>query len=275
MTTSIGIGSGIGFGGSIVNPMAIVGAANTKLRLRADLGVTLVSGETDAWADQSPNARHFTAASSGFRPAAPADEALLNGKKSILFSITGGRHLLNPNTGSYWDFLHNGSDFWLILVGVTSTTDAAGDDFFFATGSRGVPYGGLGVGARSRASPNGFTGLTRLYNASGLQQSTFGSAGNNVGAPFWISLSRDNSLATKNSMRNTNDASPANYNDSAGTRGGALFYGASLGCRDDIGLHCDGKICEVFASNNAPDAATRAAMRAYLVSRYGTPNYEP
>jgi hypothetical protein len=76
-------------------------------------------------------------------------------------------------------------------------------------------------------------------------------------------------------MRNTNDASPNNYNDSAGTRGGALFYGASLGCRDDIGLHCDGKICEVFASNKAPDAATRAAMRAYLVGRYGTPNYEP
>jgi len=269
MTTSIGIGSGIGFGGSIVNPMAIVGAANTKLWLRADLGVTLVSGETDAWADQSPNARHFTAPASGFRPAAPADDALLNGKKSIYFPAATGRHLGNPNSGSYWDFLHDGPDFTLFMAFVSSPTDVNADDFIFGTGSRNSAlYGGIMFGVRSRAAPNGSPRLSRLYNAAGGIQSTFGTSTEMVLQPEILMFDRNNSLATKNS----NDSYPmvpgrTFYNDSI-ARGGGLFFGATIGCRDDIGLHSDARVSEIFVADIALDTLPYNAVFTYFKNRY-------
>lgn len=67
MQTSIGIGTGIGFGsGRAFTPKAL--GSKLALHLRGDLGLTVGGVNVSAWADQSGNGRDFSQATLSKRP---------------------------------------------------------------------------------------------------------------------------------------------------------------------------------------------------------------
>lgn len=80
-------------GGSQSDLVRLLAAQPAILALRADLGVTLVSSEVSAWADQSGNARHFSQGTGSNRPTLDT----LSGQAAIRFASASAQRLDGPS----------------------------------------------------------------------------------------------------------------------------------------------------------------------------------
>lgn len=105
------------------------------LWLRADLGITLNSGNVSAWADQSGNGRHLTQGTMGAQPAYATTGGPANGATVALDTA---HYLVGSGVASTWAFLH-ASALSLFVVYRTTTADPNTAVPFLSTGWDGTP----------------------------------------------------------------------------------------------------------------------------------------
>lgn len=159
-----------------------------KLWLRADRGITLVSGNVSAWADQSGNGNNVSQATAGLRPPYVASDSNFNGRPSLTFSGVLGTYLAASG------FSISQPDT-IVLVGLGNPlSPATGTPFFYdgsssrqalfnATGAQWYAYAGASlISSSSTISPAIFScifnGASSAVRVNGV--STAGAAGANA-----------------------------------------------------------------------------------------------
>lgn len=213
------------------------------LWLRADLGVTTVSGNVSAWADQSGQGNNYQQVTAIDRPAYSASGGP-NSTASINFTGTNSNCLTSVgNSNSY------AQPFTLLMVfscgGIVGTTDLfdTGNPevlFRFSSATGFQPYAGT--------IPTAIT-ISSVASATALQVDFNGAS--SVVYQNGSSVASSQSLGT-NALPFTNSGAPNTIGcNRSGTGAGAMH------------------LSEVVAFSNNPTATNRAALNGYLLARYG------
>lgn len=205
---------------------------------RADLGVTLVGSDVDAWADQSGIGNNLVAPAAGNRPLYEA--AGFGSRPSVLFD--GTLEFLRDATFS-WGASVGAYTVAIIGESVSSTTGEylwAYDTSIRAEQTAATKFRHRGPGAvvADSASNNTVAGCW-VFTWSGTQQQTYRGSASEVGPT-------------------------ANAN--AGPADGAAF---SLASTTTGGAYCNVRIAEVIVQRARITSDELTALAAYSLARYG------
>jgi len=227
--------------------------ANLGLWLKADAGVTLVSGAVDAWADQSGNARDFTAPAAGNRP---AYSGTLNGLPVLTFDGT-------------TDYLNGNAQALTLCNALTGITIIAVVDYG-ATAIQRV----IGISATSSSSAGrvsmGTSATEYDLGARRLDADSFTtiSGGSPVLVPVIQSSTVRFSLGT--GMIRVNGASVVDTSlTTAGTSQAGDSLRAVIGVGTVLSGFLNGSLAEVIVYQRALSTAERASVERYLSVKWG------
>jgi hypothetical protein len=231
--------SGIGGGGG---PPPWTPASLTNLRgwYRADLGVTLVGSDVDAWADQSGVGNHLEAASSGARP---------------LFGATSG-----PNSTPAITF--DGSAEWLRKLSFSAGGTVGAHTFAmvvrldaFTASRRWASYGGAALVLNSTGTPAKVRGA-RAGGADSISTTTMDTTYRSVlytwdgsSQSVWIGSTAEDTDANAGSA--IADSGSFEVASSVGSNFGAIT------------------LAELAFMRAAMTSGERAGWAAYVSARYG------
>jgi len=226
---------------------------NLGLWLDAGVGVTLVSGAVDAWADQSGNGRNFSAPGATNRP---AYSGTLNGLPVLTFD------------GST-DYLLGGASSLSIAQNVSGLTVIAVVKYATGVSQRvaGISTGAGATGVRHQpgVSTTAYTMSGRRLDADGLQTITGGTV---TASPIIHSSVVRYSVATAGIFVNS-----ASQVDTAFLTAGNTSNTASLrftiGCSLDLNQFVNGDIAEFIVYQRAISVAERNSVERYLSVKWG------
>ncbi len=215
---------------------AIVSPAATPLAwLRADYGVTLVSGRVSAWLDRSGNANNFAQTTAGKRPLLNA--AALNGRDTFSLLISRGDQLDGPTPPAPT------SGYSVVLVAKVITNSAFGmlisraavDELRLDATATAIQYASVAASATGTTDPAGsWLVLTGRHSTTGINVS--------------VGTSQEATAV---------DVAPSGASQIViNNRAGGAFY-------------TDMDLAEVFIFARALSNADRDAIVAYAVARYG------
>lgn len=233
------------------------------LWLRADLGVTLASGDVAGWASSAgAGTRTFSQSTAGARPLYSATGGP-NGQPYV--ELGGARWMQGDGAASLWSFLHTGAlTVWCVAYKVGTTADITA---ILAT--------------QASASHKG--ALLTIDNTSSLYrtgQAVY--AGTGVATPIAYATSSNNA-APSNAWRAIEWSfapTSAIIVQSAGSLvhlvagawtapTGDPTYAAQLGRAPMYTFGSAIRVCEIIAIDRVASAAELATTRAYLRARYG------
>jgi hypothetical protein len=225
------------------NPTSITGCI---WWLRADLGVTLNSGNVSAWADQSGRAdsnRNANQATTGDQPPFNSTDASYNNKPTIGVFSSGTRKLINPGA---WSASY--TPYTMCVVGHTQNS---GNKYF--TYGDGTHYGAL------LASGD----FARLYGGNATNSVLAGS-GSTSTAPCFIK-GEWNGASSKVYVNATNTVTQSGTLDADSLGAVAMNVGSYPTSGATFGVE---KIAELFAWNKVLSSAENTRLRKYINDRY-------
>jgi hypothetical protein len=224
---------------------------NLGLWLEADVGVTLVGGAVDAWADQSGNGRDFTAPAAGNRP---AYSGTLNGLPVLTFD------------GST-DYLVGNAATLNIARNVTGVTMIAVAKYGAGAMQRSVGISDASNGTRCLlgvSTTQWQTGGKRLNSDSAVLVSGGASSTNYVIHSGVIRYS----VATAGVFINSASQVDAAFQTAGNSQDGnsANTY---IGCGANLASFMSGDIAEVIIYQRAISVEERNAVERYLSVKWG------
>lgn len=232
-----GAGRRGGGGGLAWSPSA---STLTNLRgwYRADLGITLVGADVDAWADQSGIGNHLTAPGAGNRPLYVASDATLGSRPVV--ETDGVAEYLTKAAFS-WGAAFSAFTFSFIGYGVTHTSLDG--------------YGGYLSGGGIRFRQNATTKMQTVTPDGGGSDST-----TNDSVPSLWTLSWDGANAVfyrGGAQESTSADATASVADGAG-----FYVGA-------FSTFANARFAEMILMRAAITAPQLANLQAYKIARYG------
>lgn len=244
----IGIGVGVGARRSAsFKPTDISGCV---LWLRADLGVTLVSGAVSAWADQSGGSllASVTQGTSGKRPTFNASDAGFNSQPTFTFASASTQSL----RGTFGSSLAQPATIIAVAKQASAAVQFVIDSNADAT-NRWAIYNSTAGNAL-----NGYTPASGDF------------------ASVAISNGITNAFAIAAEFAGASAATYANGTTAtgAGNSGSGVLSGIAVGAHqaDAGGFDWDGQIAEVIIYSSALSTLSLSRVFAYTNARYGTPN---
>lgn len=203
-----------------------------EVMLRADLGVTLVTGKVSAWADQSPNGRDVTQAVVAKRPVV----STFSGRDALLFNSANAEFL---ESILYTPQLTEPTTIYVVLSASTPT---------------GAMY------AVDSAIPGGGVGRTRLF---------WGTTNWTVNSLVAGAVLSDNAICH---VADAVDAVYSDMDFTTAAVTGvdpAGIPAMTVGTSRVHALGWNGTISEILVFGSAHDAAKRAQLAAYFNGLYG------
>lgn len=228
---AIGIDCFAGGASTPATPLSIFGAA-LVVWVRADLGITTVSGNVSAWADQSGNGNDFAQASAGNRPT--YNTAPLNGQPTLRFNLQSVQSLICAN------YLTDPAPGMFAAIVVPRATGVQVENIYSSDAAMWADDGG---------------GNWKVYNCTGTAVVN--------GTPYALIANVRTGPLVDQYTNGASQIGLAGYsnNGRGATRIGSDAGGGVQGLTADIG--------EFIKINRAATAPEIVALRAYFTSFWG------
>jgi hypothetical protein len=213
--------------------------AGCVLWLRADLGITLNSGNVSAWADQSGSGHSVSQGTGSAQPTYVTIDAAYGNKATLSFASASSQVLQSAS----WTLSQPCTQ--IVVGNVTSSAAAQGFVDFQSAGTEQTMYNPTGGGGGMFAGVNLSAGAV---TSPSVLAGTFNGASSN--------------LYLNNSQTAAASGSAGTNNGQGGIDVGSLGGGAPS-------AFLNGKIAEMIMYNRNLGAAELKSVFAYLGSRYG------
>ncbi len=244
---------GLGGGAIAWTPASLASLATWH---RADLGITLNSGNVSGWADQkgSANGSQATAAQ---QPLYVTSDAALNSQSSIDFDASDDSLALG--SASSFNHIHNGTGgtFWIAFRSQTTLADSMMLD-------NNTGYSGAGLYIYQNA-----VGSLEIRIGTGSTPVFTSTAAVVVANTKNQLLIKYSSSASPNWVLRLNKAATASGAEGLAPSSGDAGYPLRLSADAGGGSHWGGSIAEIATFTSYLSAGDQASLEAYGSSRYG------
>lgn len=277
MRNGLGVISGsrrrtTGFSPLDLSPALWLDAADSSTLFDATTGGSTPAdaGSVKRWEDKSTNARHVTEST-----AAPTRRTgVQNGKDVVRFA---GSNKLAHSSNSVWNFLHDGSLYWVFIAAVCGTNSDPGNLMSLISTSGWFSANvGIGIGLEDRPTFNNAL-WHAVSNGAGSGQYVLSDRTNGTLIPQTFSLitvkgDPANGTAASRSIMRVNEIALANANTftNADTNSNST-YPLHIGNDGAGSFPLTGDIGEIIIVSGDLTTTQRNDCEAYLRNKWGTP----
>jgi hypothetical protein len=251
--------------------------------------VTLDAGRVSQLSDKSGKGRHAANSTSGSTQ--PIYEtAARNGLNVARFAAASVQRLTVASSTAAYNFLHDGTDSWVVAVSVYGTTSDPKATYGLF-GNSGATSANVGVnfgyddrvisttysandGLNVLCGAGGFVTPFRTVNTATNPQGLF-SAFDSILTPQSVVVQEavfdaNNATAAQRFRVRVNGGSELTGNTFTGSpSAGNATYGFQLGANGNNISPLEGDICEILIYSQIPTAAARDLIRRYLGAKWG------